>query len=82
MNLQESIEQAKQTIINDGFEPIQNKFYSERIHAMEGNQCAYIINAITSETTENKNFASVMPYLLSHYDMNTEVYGHWAGETK
>jgi tryptophanyl-tRNA synthetase len=80
MALQAAIEKTIQTIIADGFDPETNRFYVERIHAMEGDQCAYTINAITGEKTTNQNFVSVMPSLIAHYEMNEIAYGHWAGE--
>ena len=79
MELQAAIQKAKQAIINDGFEVETNKFYVERIYAVEGDQVAYTINAITGEKTENPDFVSIAPSLIAYYDRMAEAYGHWAG---
>lgn len=75
--LDQKIDAAREGIIENGLNAIEDKYYAERVHALDFNgDRIYTVNAITGE----KTFYREMPVFdTKYYDMNTEIYGHWAG---
>ncbi len=71
------IETARTEIIEDQLSAIEDRYYAERVHALDFNgDRIYTINAITGEKTRYKENPPCVD--TKYYAMNTETTGHWA----